>query len=396
VACPTGEYCPLATTNPTPCPAGTYLNATQGQSAADCVACPEGQYCLLRSTVPTDCDAGSYRGAAGAQSQAQCTVCPSGNYCPQRSVAPTNCLAGTYAPLAGAFAADDCLACPAGKYCPLATTTPTSCQAGTYQPNVGGTAQVDCIVCPVGAYCPIQSITPTLCGPGRHRDTVGATHLSNCLLCLPGTYSTDVGRSSNCPVCIANYYCRTSTLKEACPTHTTALEGSYSRLNCKCTPGYQCTYYKQIQAIVTLNATLYDFNNDVGGVKTAFIAAMGAAANVSTDHVIINGVISHAASGARRLLSVDGGADTTPAPTVGFAEEFEQGASTVPPATPEPGSAGRGLLSVKDGEGAIRVFVSAIGTGRLHAVDKQLAKHSPTLHIANRWEPAHKVMATKL
>ena len=69
---------------------------------------------------------------------------------------------------------------------------------------------------------------------------VSATHLSNCLLCMPGTYSLDVGRTTNCPTCEANYYCRTSTLKESCPMHTTSAAGSYSRLNCRCTPGYSC------------------------------------------------------------------------------------------------------------------------------------------------------------
>jgi hypothetical protein len=45
--------------------------------------------------------------------------------------------------------------------------------------------------------------------------------------------------------------------------HTTSATGSYSRLNCRCDPGYSCAYYKQIQAIDTLNATLSDFNNNV-------------------------------------------------------------------------------------------------------------------------------------
>jgi hypothetical protein len=75
-----------------------------------------------------------------------------------------------------------------------------------------------------------------------------------------------VGRTSNCPVCDGNYYCRTSTLKEAFPRHTTSAAGSYSRLNCKCNPGYSCTYYKRIQAIVTLNSTAYDFNK-YGGLE---------------------------------------------------------------------------------------------------------------------------------
>jgi hypothetical protein len=88
--------------------------------------------------------------------------------------------------------------------------------------------------------------------------------------------------------------------------HTTSNAGSFSRLNCKCTPGYSCTYYKKIQAIVTLNVTITDFNNDVGGVRTAFLAAMAAAANVTSDHVVINGVtVSSAASQqGRRLLSI--------------------------------------------------------------------------------------------
>jgi hypothetical protein len=397
-ACPSGQYCPAGTTTPTSCPAGTYLNATNGLSSADCVACPAGQYCLVRSTVPTACDAGSYRGTPGAQNQQQCTVCPTGNYCPEGSVDPTNCSAGTYRTATGALKVEDCLACTAGYYCPLAATTPTACQAGSFRQYASAAAQSDCTTCPVGAYCPSASVTPTMCGPGRHRDTPGATHMSNCLLCLPGTYSLDVGRSSNCPACSANYYCRTSTLKEACPMHTTSATGSYSRLNCRCDPGYSCAYYKQIQAIVTLNATLYDFNNDVKGVRTAFLAAMAAAANVTSDHVTINGVMART-SGAltgRRLFSVG---------EQSISEEF----AALPKSTAEEalrsaqgkGGAMRGLLSVsgkvKDGSSTgIRVFASVAGSGRLHHLEKHLAeKHNDTLLISHRWEQANKVHATK-
>jgi hypothetical protein len=399
-ACPHGQYCPAGTTTPTSCPAGTYLNATNGLSSADCVACPAGQYCLVRSTIPTACDAGSYRGTSGAQNQQQCTVCPTGNFCPEGSIDPTNCSAGTYRTSTGALKVEDCLACTAGYYCPLAATTPTACQAGTYRSTQSGVAQSSCTTCPVGAYCPVHSVTPALCGAGKHRDTTGATHLSNCLLCLPGTYSLDVGRSSNCPVCSANYYCRTSTLKEACPMHTTSTTGSYSRLNCRCDPGYSCAYYKQIQAIVTLNATLSDFNNDVGGVKTAFLAAMAAAANVTADHVTINGVMSSAPSAqGRRLLSI---ASSSPEPSI--SEEF----AALPKSTAEEalrsaegkGPTMRGLLSVsgkaKAAGNGIRVFASVAGSGRLHHLEKHLAaKHSDTLLISHRWEQANKVHATK-
>jgi hypothetical protein len=226
--------------------------------------------------------------------------------------------------------------------------------------------------------------------------------MSNCLLCLPGTYAIDVGRVTNCPVCNANFYCRTSTLKEACPMHTTSATASYSRLNCRCNPGYSCTYYKQIQAIVTLNATLYEFNNDVGGVKTAFLAAMAAAANVTADHVVINGVVSHAIApltGGRRLFSA--AAETQQSISQEFALLTDADA-----VAPDDGAkpAARTLLAIKRKavkpqplkREAIRVFVSVNGSGRLHQLDKQLAKRSAGLHLENRWEQSHKVRADKI
>jgi hypothetical protein len=181
--------------------------------------------------------------------------------------------------------------------------------------------------------------------------------------------------------------------------HTTSAVASYSRLNCRCTPGYSCTYYKQIQAIVTLNATIYEFNNDVGGVRTAFLAAMAAAANVTADHVVINGVVSHVLNplaASRRLLSAF-------EVQLSIAQEFALlTAADAPP--PQP-AASRTLLSVKARKAvkpksvrseAIRVFVSVNGSGRLHQLDKQHDKRSAGLHLESRWEQSHKVRADKV
>jgi len=379
--CPTGQYCPQGTTTPTSCAAGTYRNATNGVQSGDCLTCPVGHYCPLRSTVPADCSQGTYRGSTGGVSQGSCTTCPSGSYCPDRSVSPIDCPAGKYNPSTGGQSLEQCYACPMGYYCHAATTTPSACQAGSYGPNAGNTAQGSCTTCPSGAYCPSASIVPTLCGAGHHRDTPGATHLANCLLCLPGTYSVGTGRTSNCPVCQANYYCRTSTMLEACPMHTTSAAGSYSRLNCKCDPGYSCTYYKQIQAIVTLNATLADFNSDYHGVKTAFLAAMANAAQVSVAHVVINGVIAR--TSFRRMLSTDAHADAS------FEATRE---STWRRLEGDHAAGRRSLLSVAGDSGAgIKIFVSVDGSGRLHNLDQELAKHSKGLFIEHRWEPAHRV-----
>jgi hypothetical protein len=173
-------------------------------------------------------------------------------------------------------------------------------------------------------------------------------------LCQPGTYSLIVGRSSNCPLCDPNFYCRTSTTKDICPLHTTSSAGSYSRVNCLCDPGYQCTYYKQIQAIVTLNATVWEFNNDINGVRTAFIAAMASAAGVHPSFVTINEVM---AQGRRR----------------------------------------RNLLSLSDGgRETIDVHASITGAVKLRDLDKHLNRHSSTLHIAHRWVQAPQIVAVAI
>jgi hypothetical protein len=152
-------------------------------------------------------------------------------------------------------------------------------------------------------------------------------------------------------LCDANFYCRTSTSKDICPLHTTSSAGSFSRVNCLCDPGFQCTYYKQIQAIVTLNATLWEFNNDIGGVRTAFINAMAAAAGVHPNYVTINDVMTQGRR-RRHLLALE----------------------------PEPRE-------------TIDVHASITGAVKLRDLDKHLNRHSDGLHIAHRWEQAPQIMA---
>jgi hypothetical protein len=192
--------------------------------------------------------------------------------------------------------------------------------------------------------------------------------------------------------------------------HTTSAAGSYSRLNCRCTPGYSCTYYKRIQAIITLNSTAYDFNNNVGGVRTAFIAAMAAAANVSTQYVSINGVVARtAALGSRRLLSV---ASRLQPAELSIEEEFaalpkrdrefglpEPTTDDIMRAAERPAGNARNLLSVS-GAGAppeetIKVYATVSGAGRLNHLERHLVSHKPGLFISHRWERHQTVQADK-
>ena len=154
----------------------------------------------------------------------------------------------------------------------------------------------------------------------------------------------DIARPSNCPLCAANSYCPNSTTIKVCPENTVSNEGSSSLLDCRCAPGFSCTYTKQITAVVTLNATATSFNDDVGGVKTAFIAAVAAAAGVPVSSVHIGSVST--ASG-RRLLSLD----------------------------PE----------------SIRVYATISGATHLRDLGSHLAKLDPLLHLGHSWQEAHSI-----
>ena len=57
--CPVGHYCPSGTSNPLPCPAGTYADR-EGMDA--CTICLQGYYCLANSSHYQDmpCQPGKF------------------------------------------------------------------------------------------------------------------------------------------------------------------------------------------------------------------------------------------------------------------------------------------------------------------------------------------------
>jgi hypothetical protein len=386
LVCPAGQYCPEGSAAPASCPAGSFRTDEGATQPLDCVACPAGQFCRVRSVLPVDCPAGSFRALQGATQQLDCAACPSGSYCPLRSVASAACPAGTFRRSQGAVRPEQCVVCPSGMYCPLKTVDPVPCPAGSFRAALGATESAQCVSCPSGGYCPARSAAPTLCAAGFHRDSPRATHLGNCLLCLPGTYAIGVGRDSNCPACPANHYCRIPTLREACPTHTQSPLGSFSILSCVCTPGFACTYYKRVRAISVLNATLEDFNADVGGVRTLFVSAVAAAANVSVNQVVINSVVSAAPASqgnVRRLLSLPPSLD----------EEFSAIEHETADTEDRAGWAVRRLLAAP--EAGIRVFTSVSGALRLARLETRLSRDAGGLLLAHRWEPSHQVRAQR-
>ena len=60
--CPVGHYCEVGTTDPEPCPAGTWSNQERATSADYCMPCPPGYLCTgTGNTEPySNCPAGTY------------------------------------------------------------------------------------------------------------------------------------------------------------------------------------------------------------------------------------------------------------------------------------------------------------------------------------------------
>jgi hypothetical protein len=176
---------------------------------------------------------------------------------------------------------------------------PTACPAGTLLRGTAGKSAADCAACPAGSACPAAGQPPLQCAPGTFQDATGATACQPCPL---GTYDASaVGRTAQCPACPAGAYCQSPTRQARCPINTRSSPGATSQLGCRCLTGFACSYSKRIAATVRLNATAANFNADVGGIRTAFINAVAAAAGVSPSQVIIGSVTQQRA--ARRLLS---------------------------------------------------------------------------------------------
>ena len=252
--------------------------------------------------APTACAAGVLCLAGTAAANATASMCPAGGYCPAGVFVA--CDAGSYNPLTAQTASSACATCPAGSYCPSGAITPTACAAGSYNPNAGGTSSDSaCTVAPAGSYAAAGATWPTLCGAGTYRAGTGGVGPQSCAACSLGTYSTAQGAVTACPQCAAGSYCMTPSTIAACPVNTLSAAGAKTQLDCQCLPGFSCTFTKKISTVVTLaNVTLEDFNNDVGGVRTAFIASMAAAAGVPVSQVSIVNVVS--TGGGRRLLGV--------------------------------------------------------------------------------------------
>ncbi len=114
--CALGYWCGNGSTNATanPCPADTYRNVTGATAQSDCSLCPSGSYCPIATSNPL--------------------TCPAGSYCLTGTSNPAPCVVGTFSNTTGVRRVDDCSPCSPGMYCASAgLTAPTGyCAAGYY------------------------------------------------------------------------------------------------------------------------------------------------------------------------------------------------------------------------------------------------------------------------
>ena len=66
-SCEPGYYCVEGTTEPEPCPPGTYSQSSNLDAKDQCLTCPAGQYCLGGPELPANCSAGFYCGGGATK-----------------------------------------------------------------------------------------------------------------------------------------------------------------------------------------------------------------------------------------------------------------------------------------------------------------------------------------
>ncbi|MDR3742451.1 MAG: SMC family ATPase [Terracidiphilus sp.] len=209
--CTPGHYCPLQTSSPQSCSAGTYTPAYGNSAATDCFDCIPGEYCASAGEANPDgnCTAGYYCPSGSTSSTAY--VCDLGYYCPEGSGQETKCVAGTYQDQTGQ---SSCKVCLAGYYCVSGSAASTT-------------------VCPQGYYCPANTsdYLQYPCAPGTFGAATGLTQASDCTSCTAGQYCTNYSLSAPTASCTGGYYC---ALSATSPTPTNSTQGG------KCTAGQLC------------------------------------------------------------------------------------------------------------------------------------------------------------
>ncbi|XP_077578967.1 uncharacterized protein LOC144200597 [Stigmatopora nigra] len=269
--CQPGFYCPTGSSEPLPCPSGTFCNTsglalptgpcspgyyceggaieakpTDGETGS---ICPSGAYCVEGSREPQLCPAGMFSPLPGRTTKNECQPCTGGFYCDQPGLStPTgSCNQGYWCP-PGQISA---LPCPTGHFCLKGSASPERCPSGTYQdrenqafcnicdagyycdPKLSPTNGSLLKLCPKGHYCPAGTSTSNEhpCPVGSFNPREHADSPEACTPCPNGHYCPSPGLSEPAGLCLAGFWCKE---RASSPTPLDGRSGS------KCPPGHYC------------------------------------------------------------------------------------------------------------------------------------------------------------
>eukprot|EP00057_Strongylocentrotus_purpuratus_P025132 XP_011679606.1 PREDICTED: delta-like protein D [Strongylocentrotus purpuratus] len=173
--CLGGFYCgELGLTEATtPCAAGyfcrQYAEISTPNQTTDANVCPAGSFCPEGTTEPDPCPPGTYSDMLQMESEDQCQNCTKGWHCPVNGLTEPfgECYESYYCP--SGSSSPDQVACPAGYYCMNGTFDPTPCPKGRYSNDTMKASATDCYLCSGGFYCETEGLTePTgECGEGQ-------------------------------------------------------------------------------------------------------------------------------------------------------------------------------------------------------------------------------------
>ena len=193
---------------PTPCAPGFYAASTEAgaQRTALCSdLCPSGHFCALSPTTqPQPCPEGTYFAGRGATSRRECTLCTVGHYCTPPCSTPQPCAPG-YDGSGRCHGPPSCAGpCPVAHYCPTNATSPFVCPPGTTRSTKGARAATDCVDCASGYWCNAGRAFP--CPPGSFAGANRSSSPDACTRC--DEHSTTLANASSsiddC-ICIAGY-----------------------------------------------------------------------------------------------------------------------------------------------------------------------------------------------
>ena len=265
------------------CPIGTYSSSAD---ASSCTSCMKGTFSSITGgTVCQNCSAGGYSSMPGS------SVCE-------------NCIAGTFSTGIGAISSMICQNCTTGSYSLQRGSMCQMCSAGSYASQA---RSLFCQNCTAGTYSTVIGADNALVCQNCTNGTYSAAGAFNCINCDTGFSSSDgaayctLTQTLQSPVCVVGTYGMHPNCNPCPPNTNSSVNHTSTLLDCRCLPGFFCTYSKRINVRVTLSNITWDMLNVAGLASSPVIDAIAAAAGVSRDSVIINGVI--AGSSGRRMMT---------------------------------------------------------------------------------------------